>query len=101
MDYIIMGQRIRHYRQKQHMTQEQLAEQAAVSASFLGHIERGSRIASLETVMKLCVALNVTPNDLLSDDQLVMDAAIPEKISISPRKLMNGIALLLRAQGNP
>jgi len=100
MDYTIMGQRIRHYRVRNQMTQEQLAELADISASFMGHIERGSRIASLDTLMKLCAALGVTPNDLLSVDVLPGAVNLPEKISVSPKRLISSVALLLMEQEN-
>ena len=54
MNYKDLGRRIRMLRQKQHMTQERLAEEIDMSSSFLGHIERGTRIASLETLVKVC-----------------------------------------------
>lgn len=66
MNYRELGQRIRVLRQKQHMTQEQLAEKIDISASFLGHIERGSRVASLETLVKLCNVLDTNPGFLLA-----------------------------------
>jgi transcriptional regulator with XRE-family HTH domain len=67
MLYQFMGKRIRQQRQLKHMTQEYLAEQAGISLSFLGHIERGTRKASLDTVVKICNALKVSPNMLLQD----------------------------------
>ena len=67
MDYIKLGSRIREYRKKLHWTQEQLSEIAGISLSFLGHIERGSRKASLETIVAICNALNVSPQYLLQD----------------------------------
>ena len=66
MNYKDLGRRIRMLRQKQHMTQEQLAEKIDMSASFLGHIERGSRVASLETLVKLCNVLDTNPGFLLA-----------------------------------
>lgn len=99
MDYTMLGQRIRHYRQKLHLTQEQLAERAGVSASFLGHIERGSRAASLETVMQLCAALDVTPNDLLADEALLMGLDLPDLVTVSPKEIVTGVATLLRNRG--
>ena len=99
MDYTMLGQRIRHYRQKLHLTQEQLAERAGVSASFLGHIERGSRAASLETVMQLCAALDVTPNDLLADEALLMELDLPDLVTVSPKEIVTGVATLLRNRG--
>ncbi len=67
MNYVSMGQHIRNARRKKHMTQEQLAEKIEMSASFLGHIERGSRAASLETLVAICNALSVSPSELLQD----------------------------------
>lgn len=55
------------------MTQSTLAERADISLSFLGHIERGSRKASLETIVSLCNALHVSPEYLLRES-LVPDA---------------------------
>lgn len=56
---------MRRYRHERKLTQEQLAEAADISASFLGHIERGSRVLSVDTLLRLCTALRVTPNELL------------------------------------
>lgn len=50
VDYAAMGSRVRRLRLAQHMTQEQLAEACNISFSFLGHIERGTRKMSLETL---------------------------------------------------
>ena len=66
MNYKDLGRRIRSLRQKQHLTQEQLAEAIDMSASFLGHIERGSRVASLETLVKICNVLDTNPGFLLA-----------------------------------
>ena len=65
MDYYALGQRIREIRRQKNMTQAQLAERIGISTSFVGHIERGSRIISLETFARLCAALEAEPNDLL------------------------------------
>lgn len=67
----------------------------------MGHIERGSRVASIETLMKLCAALNVTPNELLSDEVLIATMELPERVSVSPRELLQSIAVLLHSQENP
>ena len=98
MDYLMMGSKIRNFRRKKGLTQEELAEAAGLSASFMGHIERGTRIASLDTVVKLCAALDITPNDLLSDAVTLGEVKLPEKIVVDPKKLMRGITLLLQNQ---
>jgi len=46
------------------MTQAQLAERANLSTTYLGNVERGAT-CSIETLMKLCTALDVTPDYLL------------------------------------
>lgn len=60
MDQRAMGKRIRRARRMLDLTQEQLAEMAGVSTSFVGHIERGTRIPSVETMYKLCRMLEIT-----------------------------------------
>ena len=101
MDYAALGERVRSFRQHLHLTQEQLAEKAEISASFLGHIERGTRVASLDTLMQLCIALEVTPNDLLEDDLAGLRGGLPKYVTIMPDELLQNIAMLLRKRGNP
>lgn len=101
MDYKLLGMKVRLFRRKRGMTQEQLAERADLFASFIGHVERGTRISSLETLMKLCHVLQVTPNDLLQEVKLLSELTLPEQISLSPRELLQAIALLLAGQEKP
>ncbi len=78
MDYKDFGRQVRDIRRHQGLTQDKLAEKAGISASFLGHIERGSRKASLETLIQLCNTLKVTPQSLLIaslSDDLVTEIA--------------------------
>ncbi len=65
MDYEAMGRCIRSYRKQKRMTQADLAELIGISTSFMGHIERGSRIASLETLVKLSATLGVSLDALV------------------------------------
>jgi len=65
MNYKELGRRVRELRRQQNLTQAELAEKIGVSTSFVGHIERGSRVISLETFANLCAALEAEPNDLL------------------------------------
>ena len=67
MDYASLGMRIRKERTLRGWTQEQLAEKANISLSFLGHIERGTRKASLETLVALSNVLTVSPDELLAE----------------------------------
>ena len=65
MDYIALGKRIRAARNDCRLTQAELAEKVGVSVSFIGHIERGTRVVSLDTFARICQALETSPNALL------------------------------------
>lgn len=67
MDYKALGQQVRRLRKMEKLTQHKLCDKVDISVSFLGHIERGTRKASLETIISIATALGVTPNDLLRD----------------------------------
>ena len=81
MDYKDLGNRVRTVRRQQSLTQEQLAEKVGISSSFLGHIERGTRVASLDTLVALCNTLNVTPEYLLSASLHNFDQKMPEGLN--------------------
>jgi transcriptional regulator with XRE-family HTH domain len=61
-----IGQRIRELRTQraERWTQEDLAERARISVSFLSMIERGERVAHVETLASLADALGVTLAEL-------------------------------------
>ena len=67
MDYEALGLRIRQQRRIMKMTQEDLASVSDVSTSYIGHIERGIKHCSLETLICLCNSLHIAPNSLLQD----------------------------------
>ena len=60
LDYHAIGTRVRELRFDRGLSQEELAAVVAVSTSFIGHIERGEKIASLYTMSKLATALGTT-----------------------------------------
>ncbi len=65
LDYGKLGIRIRQVRKAKGWSQEELAKRCGISMSFLGHIERGTRIMSLETFVSLCGALDTGADELL------------------------------------
>ena len=68
MDYVAMGARIRAYRKQCGMTQAMLADSVGISTSFIGHIERGTRITSLETAVGLAEVLDVSLDVIVKGD---------------------------------
>lgn len=81
VNYKRLGKKIHDLRRERGLTQEQLAEQAGISLSFLGHIERGTRILSVETLKKVSLVLNCSADDLLETGVRASD-------QISARKLL-------------
>lgn len=65
MDYRFMGKQIKAMRIRKGLTQAQLAEQVDLSNAFISAIECGTRIASLETIVKLGDVLDVPIDWLL------------------------------------
>lgn len=65
IDYSAVGKRISLIRKQNGITQEQLAEKAELSNVYISHIENSRSIPSLETLMKLCSALDITPDEVL------------------------------------
>jgi len=61
----IMAMNLRRKRHDQHMTQEDLAERAGLSARYVGAIERGDVSASVTVLGRIAEALGVEPGDLL------------------------------------
>lgn len=65
MLYKEIGKNIRAFRILRQLTQEKLAERAGISLSFLGHIERGTRKLSVETLYKIAVELDCSVDELM------------------------------------
>lgn len=55
-----IGQRIRNYRTKQGLSQEKLAELSGCHPTYIGQLERGEKNATIESIEKIAVALNIS-----------------------------------------
>ncbi len=54
-----VGQRIRNFRIEQGLSQEKLAELSNLHYTYIGQVERGEKNATLESIEKIAIALNV------------------------------------------
>src|SRR5216684_2730330 len=61
-----LGQRIRALREKLFLTQEQVAERAKISVSYLSMIENAQRTPYLETLLAISNALGITVSQLFA-----------------------------------
>ncbi len=95
LDYKIIGERIRYYRKKQHLTQAKLAEMAQFETSNISHIERATTKMSLKALMNIANALNVSLDELVYNnlkkcshvafkniDELLQDCTPEELVAI-------------------
>jgi len=67
LDYAKLGERLKAQRKMNRFTQEEVAEAIGITPAFVGHIERGERSFSFETLFKFCNYYRVTVDYLLSD----------------------------------
>lgn len=67
INYISIGKQIKKKRLDQGMTQEVLAEKVNISIPHISRIENGSSSPSLQTLVDICNALNITIDDLMQD----------------------------------
>lgn len=75
-----LGKRIKHIRNEKHITQFQLAEKAEISISYVYRIESGEENLTIKTLFKIADALQVTPEQLFSEERACED--IKDRISI-------------------
>lgn len=67
MEYIMLGKNIRKYRNLRDMSQDDLGEKVGCCTSHIGMIENGHTKPSLEMLVRIANALDVTPDMLLID----------------------------------
>lgn len=61
----IIGRRIRRFRRRAELTQEQLSEKVNVSTTHIGLVETGYRRMSLKTLQKVARVLKIRVKDLI------------------------------------
>lgn len=102
IDYRALGRRLSRIRRERGYTQEKLAEKTDLANNYISNIENCRSIPSLETLVKLSEALDITPNDLLLDtvqnSQRYLLPEIQDKIAMctpSEKRLVDGFISLL------
>lgn len=71
--YRQLGRRIAALRRSVGLSQERLGERARVAASYIAHIEVGSRKPTIDVLLRLADAVNAPLWRLLTDDRLTPD----------------------------
>lgn len=79
-----IGKNIRKFREIKKLRQEDLAEKTDLTTNYIGMIERGEKIPSLETFINILKSLGVSADMVLSD---VLDNGYTVKDSLLNEKL--------------
>ena len=61
-----LGVTVRSERQARKLTQRQLAFEAELSLTYIGEIERGQRMVSIDTLQRVARAIDLTAAELLA-----------------------------------
>lgn len=84
-----IGKKIRAARKDKKLRQEDLAERTGLSPNYIGMVERGEKVPSLESFVNIANALDTSADVLLADvlknGYAVKDSLLAEKIeTLSP-----------------
>lgn len=67
-NFTVIGNNLYSIRKKMGYTQAEVAEKAELSERTYADIERGSVNMRIETVLRICSALHITPDEILTTD---------------------------------
>ncbi len=73
-DFITIGNKLYAIRKRMGMTQAEVAEAAGVSDRTYADIERGSVNMRIETVLRICNVLHITPDEVLTENEPSLSA---------------------------
>lgn len=79
-----IGKNIRKFRIARKLRQDDLAERAGLSTNYIGMLERGEKVPSLETLVEIINALEVSADMILAD---VVNTGYAVKASLLTEKL--------------
>ena len=66
-DRKLLGAGIRKYRKRLRLTQERLAEKVDLNPVYVGQIERGFRVPTVDVLLRIAKALKVRLRDIVRD----------------------------------
>ena len=72
-DFHTIGNKMLSERKRIGLTQAEVAERAGLSDRTYADIERGTVNMRIETLLRICEALHVTPNDIITTDNPLLD----------------------------
>ncbi|MDQ0086740.1 transcriptional regulator with XRE-family HTH domain [Paenibacillus anaericanus] len=70
---ILVGEKIRALRQHRDLSQEKLAFKAGLNTSYIGQVERGEKSATVVSLEKIAIALDVDIEEMFRFDKEVSE----------------------------
>ena len=67
-DFYVIGNKLYNIRKKLGLTQAEVAEKAGIADRTYADIERGDVNTRISTILKICKALNITPDEILTEE---------------------------------
>lgn len=91
MDKLILGKKLRQLRQEKGYTQQSLANKAGIGNVYLGEIERGLKMPSLNSFIRLIEALDVSADSILrgelsSGKEYIYDELTQKMQNLTPKQ---------------
>lgn len=78
----VFGRKIKEYRERNRLSQEELSEQLDITQRQVSMIERGLSFPKLSTLNKLSYVFNCHIQDLFDNDYLQSEKLLKEKLKI-------------------
>lgn len=72
-DFRTIGNKLLSYRKKAGMTQTEVADAAGLSDRTYADIERGTVNMRVDTILRICKVLHITPDDILTEENISLE----------------------------
>ena len=78
-----IGRILRYYRAIHNLTQSEVAELSGINEKYLGRIERGESVPTIDKVEQLCLAFDIRLSDMLmiSPDRTIVNSKLTDEQS--------------------
>jgi len=86
VDYKALGARIQQQRQQRGLSQQGAAEKLDLSTSFFSRVERGEKVASLETLIKIANLFGFSLDFLLQDS---LNKGVSDTLQVELAQIFN------------
>ncbi len=97
-DFYAIGNKLLHIRKRQGLTQAEVAEAAGLSDRTYADIERGTVNMRIETILRICQALHITPDEILTEsapaEETQLEAVLARLSACTPQEKETALQLL-------